>query len=212
MKSLIFLEEALLENDSGKISGYFANIDRQTANEAMVKAGEQFGFKTLEIMGMRVAKMEDAARILGYSKAWGLSKLLDGYQIMTYKVGSVLPHVVRKLREAFSLSPKDNETTFITWDAFLIGGMHGQNEEARKVKLYLLKMETVGRVALAADPRFELAAKNYELKRLSMQINLSLKIEKMAIGPFRDSAIDDLELMTGRKFPRSAQRELFEKK
>ena len=211
MRSLIFLEEALLENSQEKISGYFSEIDRQTSNETMRKAGEQFGFKTMEIMGMRVAHIDTASHILGYSRGFGLSKLLSAYQIFTLKIISVQPEVARRMKEFFELSPKDSEATFLTWDGFLVGGMYGQNEEAKKIKLYLLKMETVGRVSLAADPRMELAAKNYELKRLSTQINLALKIDKMGESPFKDSAITDLEQMTGRIFPRSPQQLLFKK-
>ena len=211
MKSLIYLEEALLENSQEKISGYFSEIDRQTSNEAMRKAGEQFGFKTMEIMGMRVALLRNAAKILGYSDHSGLAKLLNAYQIFTLKVASVGHEVTRKLQKFFDLNPKDNESTFLTWDGFLVAGMFGQNEEAKKIKLYLLKMETVGRVSLTADPRMELAAKNYELKRLSAQINLALKIDKMGDSPFKDSAIADLEQLTGRRFPRSAQQALFDK-
>jgi len=211
MKSLMFLEAALLEGKTEDVSAYFAEIDRQTANDRMEKAGLQFGFKTTEIMGMRVAKMEDAARILGYSKAWGLSKLLDGYQIMTYKVGSVLPQVVRKLREEFSLSPKDNETTFITWDGFLIAGMYGQNEEAKKIKVYLLKMDTVGRVAMALDPKFEIAAKMYDLKRLDMTMKHAYRIDGMKDGAFKDACIEDYEKMSGRKMPKSRQLDLLKK-
>jgi len=205
MRSLIYLEEALLENSQEKVSGYFSEIDRQTSNVAMRRAGEQFGFKTCEVNGMVIAKMEAAAHILGYSTPWGLSKLLASYQIMTPEIGWFLPEVVTRIRKAFDLSIKDSKAIFITWDGFLVAGMFGQNEEARKIKLYLLKMETVGRVSLAADPKMELAAKNYELKRLSAQINLALKIDKMGDSPFKDSAIDDLEQITGRRFPRSAQ-------
>lgn len=70
-------------------------------------------------------------------------------------------------------------------------------------------METVGRVALASDPKFELAAKHYELKRLDRQINLAIKIDNIKDGYFKNSAINDLEQLTGRKFPKSIQEELF---
>lgn len=193
MRSLIFLEEALLENNQEKISGYFSEIDRQTANEAMRKVGEQFGLKTCEVNGMVIAKMEEAARILGYSNVSGLVNLLERYQIMTYQIGWFIHDVKTKIRKTFGLHEKDSRATFITWDGFLVAGMHGQNAEAKKVKLYLLKMETVGRVSLAADPKMELAAKNYELKRLSAQINLALKIDKMGDSEFKNSAISDLE-------------------
>jgi len=212
MRSLIFLEEALLENSQEKISGYFAEIDRQTANEVMRKAGEQFGFITMEINGLVMANITETARILGYSDPSSLAQLLGRYQIMTYQIGWFEQNVRTRMRKAFGLSEKDGRATFMQWDGFLVAGMQGQNAEARKIKIYLLKMETVGRVALSADPRFELARKNYELKRLSAQINLALKIDKMGDSFFKDSAIDDLEQITGRKFPHSSQKDLFKDK
>lgn len=212
MRSLIFLEEALLENSQEKISGYFSEIDRQTSNEVMRKAGEQFGFKTCEANGMVMANLSETARILGYADPSSWGKLLERYQIMTYQIGWYGHDARTRMRETFGLKDKDSRAVFHSWDGFLIGGMFGQNEAAKKVKLYLLKMETVGRVSLAADPRMELAAKNYELKRLSAQINLALKIDKMGDSPFKDSAICDLEQMTGRQFPRSTQQKLFSEK
>lgn len=212
MKSLIFLEEALLENSQDKIAGYFSEIDRQTSNEMMRNAGEQFKFKTCEVNGMVIAKMEAAAYILGYSTPWGLSKLLASYQIMTPEIGWFLPEVVTKIRKVFDLSVKDSKATFITWDGFLVAGMHGQNAEAKKVKLYLLKMETVGRVAIATDPKFEYLAKNHELKRLEMSLKYICRIEGMKDSHYKDAAIDDYERLTGRKLEKSTQQHLFKEK
>jgi hypothetical protein len=211
MRSLIYLEEALLENSQEKISGYFAEIDRQTSNAAMRKAGDQFGFKTCEVNGMVMANMAETAKVLGYSDPSGLVKLLERYQIMAYQIGWFGHDGRTRMRKTFGLSEKDGRAAFVTWDGVLVAGMYGQNAEARKIKLYLLKMETIGRVSLAADPKMELAAKNYELKRLTAQINLALKIDKMGDSLFKDSAILDLEQMTGRRFPRATQQKLFSK-
>jgi hypothetical protein len=211
MKSLMYLEAALLEGKTEGISAYFAEIDRQTSNDMMKKAGAQFGFKTLEVNGMVIANMATASLILGYTDPWGLSKLLSTYQIMTYKIGWFLPEVVSKLRKCFKLKPKDSKATFITWEAFLLTGMYGQNEEARKIKLYLLKMETVGRVALSHDPKIELAAQNHELKRMEISLKYACKIDNMKDGVFKARAIEDYEKLTGRTMPESKQKDLFKK-
>lgn len=211
MKSLMYLEAALLEGKTEMVSEYFSDIDRHTSNDMMKKAGLQFGFKTLEVNGMVLAKMEGTALILGYADVRGLSKLMDAYQIMTYKIGWFPPEVVSKMRETFDLSEKDSRATFISWDAFLVAGIYGQNEEARKVKVYLLKMETVGRVALATDPKFEYVAKNHELKRLEMSLKYICRIEGMKDGTYKDAAIDDYEKLTGRKMPKSTQQDMFKK-
>lgn len=211
MKSLMYLEAALLEGKTEEVSDYFAEIDQHTANDHMEKAGLQFGFKTLEVNGMVVAKMEEAARILGYKEVWGLSKLLGTYQIMTYKIGWFLPEVETKIRKHFNLSPKDGRATFITWSGFLVAGMYGQNEEAKKIKVYLLKMETVGRVALAVNSKFELAEKNYELKRLETSIRLAIKLSEMKEGPYKNIATADYEQLTGRKLPESPQQKIFDR-
>ncbi len=210
MDNLSKLELALLEGDVDKASNYLQEIDRRTANEAFKKAGEQFGFSTVEIFGTTIAHMGMVSKILGYTDPSGLSKLLDRWQIYTTKIGSYGHDVRIKIRKSLGVDPRDSHATFISWDGFLIAGIYGQNEEARKVKAYLLKMEAIGRVALADDPRYELAAKNYELRRLEKQINFAIKIDKMGDSPYKDSCIEDLEKLTGRKFPRSAQVHLFE--
>lgn len=208
MKSLMFLEAALLEGKTDEVSAYFSEIDRQTSNDMMKKAGLQFGFKTMEVMGMRVAHIDTASHVLGYSRGFGLSKLLSAYQIFTLKIISVQPEVARTMKEFFELSPKDSEATFLTWDGFCVGGMYGRNEAAGKIKVYLLKMEPIGRIALAIDPKFEYVAKNHELKRLEMSLKYICRIDGMKDGRYKDAAIDDYEKLTGRKLEKSIQQDL----
>lgn len=209
MKNLMFLEKAILKDDSEEVSRYFSEVDRQTANECMRKAGEQFGFKTMEVMGIRLAKLSDLVQIFGYSDPSGPLKLLEKYSIMTFPMGSIGRKVQFSMREFFGLEPNDGRSVFAGWDAFLVHGVHGQTEEARKIKVYLLEMETVGRVAMATDPRFELALKNHELKRLDASIRLAIRLSEMKDGIYKDMAIVDYERLTGRTMPKSAQQDIF---
>lgn len=179
MYSLTSSEVALLEGSNEQVSEFFSEMDRKSANEMMRKAGEQFGFATMAVNGMVVAKMATASNILGYSDPSGLSKLLERYQIMTYQIGWFGHDVRTMMRKTFDLSEKDSKATFITWDAFLLVSMYGQTEAAKKMKLYLLKMEAIARVAMGKDSKLQAEARNYDLKRLNAQVSLVKTIERM---------------------------------
>lgn len=134
MHSLILLEEALLEGNIDKASGYLAEIDRKTANERMRQAGEQFGFKIINIHGIVFTHMGMLSKIFGYASVSGLTYLVDTYQLHTMKLAWFTNDLKTKAREIFNLSPKDSQATFVGWDTILVAGMYGQNEEAKKVK------------------------------------------------------------------------------
>lgn len=142
------LQLALLENDLGAIKTYIERIDRSTANQAMKQAGEMFGFPTTEINGVVYASGTNIAEVLGYKTTLGLQKLLESRGIEGVRVGGFI-HKVKMLQEDLHLDDNDYKTLLYDWPAFLIGGMNTQNEAGQKVQAYLLKMEQVGRVALA---------------------------------------------------------------
>lgn len=69
---------------------------------------------------MIIAKMEETARILGYTDPSSLSQLLGRYQIMTYKIGWYGHDARTKMRKTFELNEKDGRATFISWDGFCV--------------------------------------------------------------------------------------------
>lgn len=206
MESLIKLEELLLEENPEGVKGYLSEIDRKTANEMMVKVGEAFGFPTMEVHGVVYTHMGMLAKIFGYADISGLSKLVDAYQLSSVSIGWYGVEVNTRLREMFNLSPKDSKATFVTWDTFLIAGMYGQNPEAQKVKLYLLKAERAVRVGGSTMDR--LKYENYRLRKIERTIALASKIGHMADSPFKNAAIEAFEELTGKTFTRQKQLQL----
>lgn len=206
MESLIKLEELLLEENSEGVKGYLSEIDRKTANEMVVKAGEAFGFPTIEIYGVVYTHMGMLAKIFGYASTSGISNLVEKHQLHSVKLAWYTLEVYSMAREIFGLSEKDSKATFVTWDTFLIAGMYGQNPEAQKVKLYLLKAERAVRVGVSTMDR--LKYENYRLRKIERTIALASKIGHMANGPFKDAAIEAFEELTGKTFSRPKQLQL----
>jgi hypothetical protein len=52
--SFLDLEIAVLSKDKSAVQKVIAEIDRRTENEMLRKAGEHFGFKTVECNGRRI--------------------------------------------------------------------------------------------------------------------------------------------------------------
>jgi hypothetical protein len=136
------LQIALLENNNDAIKNYIERLDRETANEAMTRAGEFFGFPTVEIEGVIRTSAGYLARVFGYKQPFGLQKLLASRGIFGIKVAGFL-HNVESIRTILGLDAKDYSAILYDWPAFLIGGMNSTNEEARVVQAYLLKMEKI---------------------------------------------------------------------
>jgi len=206
MESLTILEAALIEDDKTGVINYLTEVDRKSANEAMRLMGESIGFETMEINGNRYAHLGSASPILGYSDASGLAKLLDRYQIMTPKIGWFGHDVRTSVRETFNLNPTDSVATFIPYEGILIAGMQGQTEGAKKIKLYLLKMEKTARVGIMTSDQLKQA--DHKVRRLEKQINMAVKITRMPDGPLKESALEAYEQLTGKKLPEPAQLKL----
>lgn len=207
MESLVRLEEALLENDGKGVESYLAEIDRKTANDCMRLMGEALGFQTVGINGMLYAHLGRASLIMGYTDPSSLAQLLNAYRIMTPKIGWFEEDARTRIRKELKLNPKDSQATFILYEGLLIVGMQGQTEGAKKIKLYLLKMENAARVGIVTSAD-RLKADSHKIKVLEKQINLASKVVRMQDGPFKDLAVEALEQLTGKKLPRSAQMEL----
>jgi len=210
MDSLVKLEEALLEDNFKGVESYLAEIDRKTANDCMRLMGEALGFQTVEINGLVYAHLGRTSLVLGYTDPSSLSQLLRTYQIMTPQIGWFEEETRIKIRKELGLEARDGRATFIPYEGLLVAGMQGQTEGARKIKLYLLKMENAARVGIVTSGD-RLRHEAHKVKVIEKRINLAATVVRMPDGPFKDMAIEALEELTGKKLPRSAQMELIKR-
>jgi hypothetical protein len=150
------LQIALLENNNDAIKNYIERLDRETANEAMTRAGEFFGFSTVEIEGVVRTSGGHLAKVFGYKLSHGLAQLLKTRGIEGVKMGGFTQDMCIQIREKLNLPQDDHKSILYDWPAFLIGGMNSTNEEARVVQAYLLKMEKIARIGIVATKHAQL--------------------------------------------------------
>lgn len=147
MTTINDLQIAMLSDDKAHIRELLNEIDRRSENDMFRKAGEHFGFKTVEHQGNRLAIRAEISRVMGYKDESGLRKVCDRYDFGTLSLGGFGQNGRMLLIETFGLHPQDGKTVLVGWETFLLAGMQGQSDEARQVQLYLLQMEKAGRVA-----------------------------------------------------------------
>lgn len=147
MKSFIELEAAILSEDQSQIRDYLAEIDRKTESAMFRQASEHFGFRTVEHHGRRFAMRAEIGRVMGYIDESGLRKMASRYDLEAISVGTFGQGVRMSIVEELGLDKRDGKTVLVGWDTFLLAGMHGTNDAAKAVKLYLLNIERAGRVA-----------------------------------------------------------------
>lgn len=210
MESLIKLEELLLEENSEGVKGYLSEIDRRMANECMKNMGEVLGFKIIEINGICYAHLGRTSEILGYSDPSSLGQLARRYQIMTPKIGWFEDETRIRIRNTFDLYPKDGHAALIPYEGILIAGMYGQSPEAKRVKIYLLKAERAFRIGMASEivlttVKAEWMGYRLAAQRVKDEISLIGQVERIKDGPFKEAAIEALERLTGKTFPRPKQ-------
>jgi|GEM_PF-1143548 len=173
------LEIALMEENKSAVETYLERIDRETSNEMFRVIGQHFGFPTVEIQGVRRASAAHLAKLLGYKNPQGLLHLLDRYGISGVMVGGFIHSVRIQIKQALSLDPDDNRSILLEYKALLIAAMQSTNEEAKPIKLYLLRCEYVARVgAVALRPGTQPATSiDNPMDRMTMQ-----KLAKQANG------------------------------
>ncbi|MDP2167991.1 MAG: hypothetical protein Q8J64_06645 [Thermodesulfovibrionales bacterium] len=152
------LQLALIENNNGAIKDYIERLDRETSNEVMARAGEYFGFPTVEIEGVIRASAGHLARVFGYKRTQAFIELLERRGISGIKVAGFTHNTLSIIREKLGLGDKDFSAVLYDWPAFLIGGMNSTNTEAQVVQAYLLRMEKVARVGIVAVRQGQLTA------------------------------------------------------
>lgn len=206
MRSLLVLEAEILKGSVDGVKNYLEDLDRKTANDAFKLLGEHLGLTILEIDGICYAHLGRASQIMGYTDPSSLSQLTRAYQIMTPKIGWFEDETRSRIRETFNLDPKDSQATFVPYAGFLIAGMSGTTDGAKKIKLYLLEAERVARIGIATLDQFKLEM--YRLKRIEKIITFASKLTNMPDSPYKDEAIGAFECLTGKTFPRSRQLKL----
>lgn len=160
------LQIALIDNSKAGVRAVIDEIDRRTENEMFRRAGEHFGFVTVEACGRRIAYAPEMAASIGYADASGLRKLVERYELESVSLGGYGQNVRTLLIEGFGLHEFTSKATFVTWPTFLVAGMVATTAKAESIKRYLLDCERAARVgggmldiARSQDARLDRAAK-----------------------------------------------------
>lgn len=144
------LQIALIDNDTARVHAVIDDIDRRTENEMFRRAGEHFGFATVETGGKRIAYLPEISAALGYADPSGLRKLVERYDLDSVSLGGYGQNVRQFLLETFSIHKQAGHATFVTWPVFLIAGMVATGAKAHPIKRYLLECERTARVGGAS--------------------------------------------------------------
>lgn len=116
-------------------SKYKQGIDLKTSNEEMVKAGEKFGFKIINIFGKMYGLMAEIATKMGYIDPSPYGKLLKKWEIYTPNVGTFGSYCRMMMVEKLGIEEKDGRSLLVDWTGFLIGGVKGEGENAMDMAL-----------------------------------------------------------------------------
>lgn len=144
---------ALLQNDNASLQAMIAEADKAACNDLLLDAGEHFGFPTMllddggpDVPGIRVMLARDLAKIFYDSESLNAAGQITkryGYEFLP--LGTYSHDVKNLIRQHFSL-PSSSPAKLATWQHFVIIGMYGQTDAARKVKAYLLERERRARI------------------------------------------------------------------
>lgn len=164
MKSILELQIAVMSDDKAGVHAVLDEIDRRTENEMFKKAGEHFGFETMEWNARRIAFRPDLSTVFGYNSESGLRMLAERYDLEVVQLGWFAQDVRTKAIETFKIEGKVSRATFVTWQTFLLAGMVSTTPTADTIKMYLLQSEKAARIAagtlaISRDAKFEAEAK-----------------------------------------------------
>lgn len=210
MKNLLYLQEGLLKEDKSIVSGYVAELDLRTGNVELIKAGEQFGFKTVEAYGKVYAWSAEIARVHGYARPEYVSRILDKWEIQAPSIGWFPRSWGTKIRETLGLNEKDSRAILVDWTGFLIVGVKGEGENADAVLAYLLQREREARVNAATvdEVKAEEHTMRKELHRIKV-LTKKIALCKVAGVTAPPSIDEDFFQVTGLHLPKAAQVKLF---
>jgi hypothetical protein len=210
MKNLLYLQEGLLKEDHSIVSAYISELDIRTGNAELIKAGEQFGFKTVEAYGKIYAWSAEIARVHGYARPEYVSRILDKWEIQAPSIGWFPRNWGTRIRETLGLNEKDSRAILIDWTGFLIIGVKGEGENADAVLAYLLQREREARINTATvdQVKAEEHAMRKELHRIKM-LKEKITLCKVAGITAPPSISEDFFQVTGIHLPKAAQAKLF---
>lgn len=184
MRTLQYLQEGVLTEDKGVVNSYVEGLDLRTSNEEMVKAGEKFGFKTINIFGKEYGLMSEIAGKMGYMDPSSYGKLLRKWEIYTPNVGTFGSDCRMTMVEKLGIEEKDGRSLLVDWTGFLICGVKGEGENADEVLAYLLRRDREARISgvLLDDAKAEELRMKLEKHSIDMtDKRLSVMQRKLAI-------------------------------
>jgi hypothetical protein len=153
LATLQSLELAILDHQQEDVRAFFEAADLSSGNDALFQAGQEYRFQTYinaepPINGHAIMLARDLAKLMyGKEDTSHPGHLLKQYGFDFVRLEGCGPEIQTLLRDHFHLSKFDGKAAFATWQHFLVVGMYGQTEQARKVKAYLLKREKASRIA-----------------------------------------------------------------
>lgn len=191
MTSLLDFEIAVINQDKDEVQKLINEIDRRTENEMFRKAGEHFGFTTLECCGRQIAFRPDLAPIFGYADESGLRKITERYDLETVKLAWYGQDVRSILVDHFGLPQKTSKATFITWPTFLVAAMESTTPSAEQVKLYLLQAERAGRIASGAMDIIK--AQDRKIDRAAKVVTMICKADRIVEKNLRQKTLEHID-------------------
>lgn len=182
MRNIIEFEAAILADDTRQIRELLSEIDRKTESQMFLNAADNFGFRTIEHHGRRLAMRAEIARVMGYQGESGLRMLASRYDLEAVSIGTFARDVRMFATEQLGLDKRDGKTVLVGWDTFLLAGMQGNNDAAKAVKLYLLKIERAGRLAAGvADAATERSRRINDAAKVVAMVTRASKEKNAAI-------------------------------
>ncbi len=128
-----------------------AEADKAACNDLLLDAGERFGFPTMlveeePLAGQRIMLARDLGRVF-YENADSSAPqhIMKRYSVEFVSIGGFVHGVRTLIRRGLTL-PDSSAAKLATWQHFVIIGMYGQTEAAKKVKAYLLERERRARI------------------------------------------------------------------
>jgi hypothetical protein len=143
---------ALDTQDVSQVRAFFEAADLVACNDLLLEAGKQYGFHTEVIEappanGQRLMLARDLSRIM-YERddSNKLGELLRRYVMDFLSIRAFSHDGSKLLRQQFRLNKFDGKSVFCTWNHFVLVGMYGQTEAARKVRSQLLQDHRAWRI------------------------------------------------------------------
>lgn len=152
MTALVTLLQAVQNDARADIDAFLAALKQESANKRLDELSAIYHFKTFwdagAFEGNRVMLAQDLAQLMyDTTSTASLGKLLRRYDLDLLALGTSFHHGNRLIKTYFNLSRHTSQQSFATYQHFLMAGMKGETELARKVCAYLLAMEEQARVS-----------------------------------------------------------------